>query len=89
MTEPTPPTVRPFGFTVKRATRTGSGPDDWCVFLPHQCEDWDITGDGEHYAAGPPHAEAVADLAAFIAEAQNALDALKERREVLFPGMTP
>ena len=52
--------------------------DDWVVELPHQCDAWSIAGeDGE----GVAHAEAVASLEAFIAEAQEALAALREQRE--------
>ena len=52
--------------------------DRWIVSLPHQCDEWQITNDwhGEH------HDVAVAALEAFIVEAQSALVALRERREM-------
>jgi hypothetical protein len=46
----------------------------WTVRLPHQCDSWDIAGDDGWY--GVEHAEAVARLTQFIAEARSALDAL-------------
>lgn len=55
--------------------------DRWHVDLPHQCDGWTIAG-GDYGSDAPTHAEAVADLEAFIAEAQAALVALRERREV-------
>lgn len=62
----------PFGFTV---TQKASG---WRVFLPHQCNDWDITGDRYQSAS---HVEAVAELEEFIVEAQRALEALRNLTE--------
>ena len=58
--------------------------DQWGVQLPHQCDSWQITGskDEEGYwqdVAG--HEQATADLERFIAEANEALAALRERRE--------
>lgn len=79
-----------FDFKVKRgsrwdpeAKRSVPNPGSWAVFLPHQCDAWDIAGetDGAHMD-GVPHAEAVAALELFIAEAQQALEALKAEREV-------
>ena len=49
--------------------------DLWRVFLPHQCDTWDIAG--ENSREGVPHAKAVANLETFIAEAQDALTRLK------------
>jgi hypothetical protein len=75
--QPTDP--RPFGFTVKRAVDIDTDqPIDgsWQVHLPHQCGTWDIAGEGDFWS-GVPHAEAVADLERFIAEAQAALEALR------------
>lgn len=74
-----------FGFSVKRENRrfqAAARDGSWCVFLPHQCDAWDIAGetDGAHMD-GVPHAEAVAALELFIAEAQQALEALKAERE--------
>lgn len=80
----------PFGFTVQRP-KLGSpwDPDDpphdgegWQVFLPHKCDAWDIAGDDYE---GVPHAEAVARLERFIAEAQVALAALRAEREIEEP----
>jgi hypothetical protein len=67
-----------FDFTVMRDENGG-----WCVFLPHQCDKWDIAGevDGSH-ADGVGHAEAVAALEKFIAEAQEALASLKSEQEM-------
>lgn len=77
-----------FGFTVQRPKlgspwdlddplRDGEG---WQVYLPHQCSTWDIAGDDYD---GVPHAEAVALLERFIAEAQVALAALRAEREII------
>lgn len=73
----------PFGFVVQHAYDYDENdhkiptPDDrWRVHLPHQCGEWDIAGDEA------PHETAVANLGRFIAEAQSALQALNERREV-------
>jgi hypothetical protein len=53
--------------------------EDWIVELPHQCDAWTIAGDNYDSV---PHAEAVAELEKFIAEAQSALAALREGREL-------
>lgn len=66
----------PFGFRVEK---TGLA-DLWKVELPEQYDPWTIAG--VKYYGGVPHAEAVAELTRFIAEAQVALVALTERREV-------
>jgi len=69
-----------FEFRVKRRD------DLWSVYLPHQCGEWNITGEdeeerdwGEAYVS---HADAIDSLKAFIAEAQDALSALREQREL-------
>lgn len=76
-----------FGFTVRRRPVRGfkSRPyremgAGWWVYLPHSCEEWDIAG-GRY--SGVPHEEAVARLERFIAEAQVALAALRDEREVI------
>jgi len=46
----------------------------WSVSLPHQCDEWEITDCADDYAA------VVAGLEKFIAEAQQALAALREMR---------
>lgn len=81
---------QPFGFTV-RAQRIKYGPEmetvdglthyvqhpidppNWRVSLPHQCERWAVADDYD----GMPQAEAVAEMERFIAEAQQALAALR------------
>lgn len=60
-----------FDFTVYT-----DGEDGWAVRLPHQCDEWTVTGDAYDYVS---HAEAVESLAAFIAEAQAALAELVSR----------
>ncbi len=80
-----------FGFAVRQGT-TWEGSEDfdprpdpgmWCVFLPHQCDAWDVAGErkSESWREGVPHAEAVAELEAFIVEAQEALAALRLEQE--------
>lgn len=84
MTQPDP---EPFGFTVKPEQTwdaeldelVPTGNDFWRVHLPLQCDAWDIAGDGYE---GVPHADAVAALERFVTEAQDALAALRERREI-------
>lgn len=49
-------------------------PEGWSVTLPHQCDEWSIAG--EKYEHPPSHEEAVADLTAFIEQAQEALGRL-------------
>ena len=46
----------------------------WSVSLPHQCDEWDIDADASDYA------DSVAALEKFIAEAQQALEALRGMR---------
>jgi len=76
-----------FGFTVERSPIYEVGPrgglrpqgdTGWRVYLPHQCDAWEIAAGP---AGGVPHAEAVRDLETFIAQAQVALAALREERE--------
>jgi hypothetical protein len=72
MSEPNaqPPTV--FGFRVEIDQEGG-----WAVSLPHQCDRWDIAGESDpFFVGGVPHAEAVAELRQFVAEANAALTAL-------------
>lgn len=47
--------------------------EHWSVYLPHRCDDWDIVDTGGY-------AEPVAALEKFIAEAQQALEALRGMR---------
>lgn len=61
-----------FGFTVSRVRPYGL----WKVYLPHQCEEWEITGHAETLDS------AIVSLEQFIAEANEALEALRERREM-------
>lgn len=49
----------------------------WSVYLPHQCDSWDIAGSNWTPATKD---EAVKGLETFISEAQEALAALKEGR---------
>lgn len=67
-----------FGFTVARIDVKrwpyDSPSDPWRVSLPHQCDNWDVAYGG--------YDQAVTDLRQFIAEAQAALAALTERREI-------
>lgn len=75
---------KPFGLTVGRddirewrdgkLVPLGSG---WRVFLPHQCDEWMVSGSYH----GVPHGVAVAALERFIAEASEALEALRQERE--------
>jgi len=82
MTNPTP-----FGFQVthheERDIDYGKGPvhydEGWSVRLPHSCEDWDITPD---YWKGCSHEIAIQEMERFVAEAQNALKALREMQEL-------
>ena len=72
-------TPQPFGFVVREAETWEVEQDDqWMVHLPHQCDGWTITGPS-YYDGNMPHAQAVAELERFIAEANDALLALKAR----------
>lgn len=76
----------PFGFMAHREIDDTSdepwrnvevpGSDRWCVYLPHQCDTWEIAGD-RHVTVS--HDEAVAGLERFIEEARDCLDHLKDR----------
>lgn len=79
-----------FGFTVKKHMKYIPDPrgwkygrrewnGNWDVYLPHSCDSWEIAGD--EMGEGGTYGDAVSDLEAFIAEAQEALVALKEKRE--------
>jgi len=68
--------MRPFGFEVQQVPDGDpSDPPVWAVDLPHQCDSWSIT------EWGVSHAAAVAELERFVAEATDALTALREHRE--------
>lgn len=74
-------TDQPFGFKVK-APESIEMPGytytpEWRVYLPHQCDEWQITSSYD----GQPHTEAIAQMERFIAEAQQALAALREGRK--------
>ena len=71
-----------FGFQVGHPwrwqnNRYGAVSAEWVVFLPHQCDSWDIVGEDNH--EGVPHEEAVSSLRQFIAEAEDALRRLEAR----------
>lgn len=68
----------PFGFVV-RHEQVGDDPAGWKIYLPHQCQEWFIAGE-KYGAECAPHAVAVAELERFIAEAQQALAALRAGR---------
>jgi len=75
-----------FGFTVEAVTRDHDGrglvtavpfrEQPIRVYLPHQCDEWGIAGDGIFASRYGDDYDPVADMAAFIAEAQNAYAAL-------------
>lgn len=66
-----------FGFEVfyfqARHPKDVSG---WQVRLPHQCQEWDIVPDP--YEDAVSQEKAIEGLEAFIAEAQQALEALRK-----------
>ncbi len=72
--------TEPFGFTVRHRKPAPklNYPGGWTVALPHQCDAWDIHPGGYEPS---PHADALAALDRFIAEAQQARQALAEQRE--------
>lgn len=83
-----------FGFTVEHSRdfnddgdRVVADTTTWRVYLPHQCDDWDIAGG--RWEGGESRADAVAELEAFIAEAQQALEALKGEQEFPAAPSTP
>jgi hypothetical protein len=55
-------------------------PPKWWVYLPHQCEEWTIAG-SYSYDYAPVQEEAIAELERFIAEAQQALAALRKAEQ--------
>lgn len=57
------------------------------VFLPHQCDDWEITGNGDlkYDTVEYTREQAIADLEEFITEAQAALETLR----TIEPKVTP
>lgn len=69
-----------FGFAVRREPADIDGPDQWKVSLPEQHDAWTITG-RDYYDSPLPHADAVAALERFIAEANEALTALRAEKE--------
>ena len=66
-----------FGFDVCKLK------SEWRVSLPHQCDSWDIVN-GWNGPEAKTHKEAVELFEAFITEANEALIALKEKREIDF-----
>jgi hypothetical protein len=52
-------------------------PGEWAVQLPHQCDNWEISGEAYGLVSRD---QACADLRAFIAECQTVLDALRYGR---------
>ena len=61
------------GFTVRPV-----GGDRWQVYLPHQCDTWDIVGEASYGKDdAETRQEAVEQLQAFIAEAASALEHLQ------------
>jgi len=67
-----------YRFSVIRDEEYDDEPERWRVQLPHQCDAWLITGSGY---TGELHATAVASLETFIAEAQQAMVALCQKKE--------
>lgn len=65
----TPTTNNSFGFRVRNIEGDG-----WIVDLPHQCDSWMITGFNYKPAT---QEDAIIQLTQFIAEAQEALERLK------------
>lgn len=70
----------PWGWIEDPARPRPPKTDDWLVYLPHQCDAWVISSEDVWYGY-EPHDVAVSRLEAFIAEATEALTALRERRE--------
>lgn len=85
-----------FGFSVRRTEhydRTAGAmvkdePPAWVVYLPHQCSSWCVVGDHAYAATddGVEHGEAVVTMERFVAEAQAALDALRDSHDGFGPG---
>lgn len=59
-----------FGFVIEPRDN-----DTWRVYLPHQCDDWDIAG--EDFDGGEPRQDAIDALQLFINEAAIALGHLQ------------
>ena len=87
--------IKPTSEQLETVIEDGSLPadaiqDTWKVCLPHQCDDWEITtgfpftdsNGGGWFWNFSEHQVAVSELEAFIAEAQEALEALKSRQEL-------
>ncbi len=68
----------PFGFTIWYWAARDERPDYWTISLPHQCGDWNITGE---YEDDPNKDVAVYKLRLFIAEANEALAHLESAPE--------
>lgn len=79
MSQPTP---RQYDFTVDYYEKEGDFPDaypaGWSVYLPHQCGEWQITGD-EWTSKPLPHAQAVEQMEQFCAQALQALEKLRNK----------
>lgn len=52
----------------------------WEIFLPHQCDQWDITTDHE-WPRMPTNAEAQQALRAFLDDGERAMAALQREEE--------
>lgn len=73
-----PDDVGEFHFSVIRDEENDDEPELWRVQLPHSCDAWLITGGSYR---GEPHEKAIASLETFIAEAQQAMVALRQKKE--------
>lgn len=72
--------TEPFGFKIRYSAETAYDPiAGWRVYLPHQCDSWDIAGE---YWAPVPREDAIAELERFIAEAQATLAELRTAPEI-------
>jgi hypothetical protein len=69
-----------FEFSVGEKVNAAGESEGWMVYLPHQCASWDIVGDDGY--DGLEHSAAVARMELFVAEAEQALTALRERRAI-------
>ena len=67
-----------YRFSVIRDEAYDDEPERWRVQLPHQCDAWLITGSSY---TGETHDKAVASLETFIAEAQQAMVSLRQKKE--------
>lgn len=68
--------IEKFGFTVRKD-------DDgkFMVYLPHQCDHWDITGDSNYSQEGADQLAAMGEFAKFLDEAREAFEALSRGEE--------